>query len=185
MLGNIQRNSDSELRTLRTSLTALREEHADLQDDYSNLSRSTSQTITSLKSQLTTLTHKTSLLTSELAELKSVADDRSATIQTLQDQLDELSSAQDNARHGVEEENWGVVREELHRQANYLRTLEGTNAKMTMELNGLRERHVSVEVLKEEKRGLERKVKVLEELREKVVKLEAEVEAGRREREEW
>jgi mitotic spindle assembly checkpoint protein MAD1 len=54
-----------------------------------------------------------------------------------------------------------------------------------MELNGLRERHASVEVLREEKRGLERKVKVLEELREKVVKLEAEVEAGRREREEW
>lgn len=78
-----------------------------------------------------------------------------------------------------------MVREELHRQADYLRALESTNAKMSMELNGLRERHASIEVLREEKRGLERKVKVLEELREKVVKLEAEVEAGRREREEW
>jgi mitotic spindle assembly checkpoint protein MAD1 len=166
-------------------LTALREEHADLQDVHSTLSRSTSQTIASLKSQLTTLKHETSLFTSELTELKSIADDRSTTIQTLQDQLDELSGAQDSARHGAEEENWGVVREELHRQANYLRTLESTNTKMTVELNGLRERHASVEVLKEEKRGLERKVKVLEDLREKVVKLEAEVEAGRREREEW
>ena len=90
-----------------------------------------------------------------------------------------------DARQGAEEENWSVVREELHKQADYLRTLEGTNAKMSMELNNLRERQASVEVLKEEKRGLERKVKVLEELREKVVKLEAEVEAGRREREEW
>jgi mitotic spindle assembly checkpoint protein MAD1 len=90
-----------------------------------------------------------------------------------------------DARQGAEEENWSVVREELHKQADYLRTLEGTNAKMSMELNNLRERQASVEVLREEKRGLERKVKVLEELREKVVKLEAEVEAGRREREEW
>jgi mitotic spindle assembly checkpoint protein MAD1 len=144
--------------------------------------------IASQKSQLTTLTHQTTLLTSELAEFKSIADERNHTIQTLQDQLDELNSTQDSlrdTRQGAEEENWSVVREELHRQADYLRTLEGTNAKMSMELNNLRERHASVEVLREEKRGLERKVKVLEELREKVVKLEAEVEAGRREREEW
>jgi mitotic spindle assembly checkpoint protein MAD1 len=134
------------------------------------------------------LTHQTTLLTSELSEFKSIAEERSLTIQSLQDQLDDLNGAQESlrdARQGAEEENWSVVREELHRQANYLRTLEATNVKMTMELNGLRERHASVEVLREEKRGLERKVKVLEELREKVVKLEAEVEAGRREREEW
>lgn len=78
-----------------------------------------------------------------------------------------------------------VVREELHRQANYLRTLESTNAKLTSEINVLRERNTSVEVLREEKRGLERKVQMLEDLRTKVVKLEAEVAAGRREREEW
>jgi mitotic spindle assembly checkpoint protein MAD1 len=187
-LGTIQRKSDSELRTLRASLTALREEHADLQDAHSSLSRATSQTIASQKSQLTTLTHQTTLLTSELAESKFIADERNLTIQSLQDQLDELNGTQDSlrdVRRGADEDTWSVVREELHRQADYLRTLEGTNAKMNMELNGLRERQASVEVLKEEKRGLERKVKLLEELREKVVKLEAEVEAGRREREEW
>ena len=68
-----------------------------------------------------------------------------------------------------------IVREELHRQANYLRTLESTNAKLTSELT----------VLREQKRGLEKRVQVLEELRTKVVKLEAEVEAGRWEREDW
>ena len=78
-----------------------------------------------------------------------------------------------------------VVRDELHRQADYLRTLESSNAKMLAELVVLRERQTSVEVLKEQKRGLEKKVQVIEELRTKVVKLEAEVEAGRREREEW
>lgn len=88
-------------------------------------------------------------------------------------------------RRVSEEENMNVVREELHRQANYLRTLESTNAKLTSELTVLRERHTSVEVLREEKRGLEKRVQVLDELRTKVVRLEAEVEAGRREREEW
>ena len=88
-------------------------------------------------------------------------------------------------RRVSEEENMSVVREELHRQANYLRSLESTNAKLTSELTVLRERQTSIEVLKEAKRGLEKKVQVLEELRTKVVRLEAEVEAGRREREEW
>ena len=49
-------------------------------------------------------------------------------------------------------------------------------------LLALREHQTSVEVLREQKRGLEKKVQVLEELKTKVVKLEAEVEAGRRER---
>jgi hypothetical protein len=88
-------------------------------------------------------------------------------------------------RRVSEEENMTVVREELHRQANYLRTLESTNAKLTSELTVLRERQTSVEVLREQKRGLEKRVQVLEELRTKVVGLEAEVEAGRREREDW
>ena len=43
----------------------------------------------------------------------------------------------------------------------------------------------TIEFMKEQKRGLEERVQVLEELRTKVVRLEAEVEAGRREREDW
>jgi hypothetical protein len=39
-----------------------------------------------------------------------------------------------------------------HHQANYLRTLESTNAKLTV----LRERQTSVEVLREQRRGLEK-----------------------------
>jgi mitotic spindle assembly checkpoint protein MAD1 len=125
-------------------------------------------------------------LRDELTQLRITAEKRGATLEELQSQFDELSASQDTLMRRVsEEENMGVVREELHRQANYLRTLESTNTKLTSELSVLRERQMSVEVLKEEKRGLEKKVQVLEEFRTKVVRLEAEVEAGRREREEW
>ena len=66
-----------------------------------------------------------------------------------------------------------------------MRQLEDANAKMIAELNILREKQTSVEVLKEHKRDLERKLRGAEELREQVVKLEAELEAARKEREEW
>ena len=47
-----------------------------------------------------------------------------------------------------EEGHMSDVREELHRHANYLRTSESTNAKLTSELTVLRERQTSVEVLR-------------------------------------
>ena len=167
-------------------MTSIREELVDLQDAHLALSRSTNQTITSQRTQITTLTHQNSLLQDELAQLRVTAEERGATVEELQSQFDELSANQETLMRRVsEEENMSVVREELHRQANYLRTLESTNAKLTSELTVLRERQTSVEVLREQKRGLEKRVQVLEELRTKVVKLEAEVEAGRREREDW
>ncbi|KAJ7135484.1 spindle assembly checkpoint component Mad1 [Mycena crocata] len=176
---------DSELRTLRSSVTALREELADLKDAHSSLSRSTSQTIASQKSQITTLTRQTSLLDQEVSQFKLLAHERSQTLDEIQLQFQELSTSHEPNAVDQENSDMAVVREELHRQAAYLRTLESTNAKLTSELSVLRDRHTSIEVLREEKRGLEHKLRSLEELREQVVKLEAQVEAGRQERENW
>ncbi|KAJ6591138.1 spindle assembly checkpoint component Mad1 [Mycena vulgaris] len=175
---------DSELRTLRSSLTALREELADLTDAHAGLGRSTAQTIASQKSQITTLTRQTALLEEEVSQFKLLAEERSQTIDEIQVQFQELSSAP-AAGNEQESSDMAVVREELHRQAAYLRTLEGTNARLGAELAVLRERHTSIEVLREEKRGLERKLQPLDALRERVVRLEAQVEAGRQERETW
>ena len=150
------------------------------------MSRNTAQIIASQKSQIAALTRQVSFLDAELASVKRLADERSATIEEIQVQMEDLSSAQlDVSRHDIEQEDWGVLREELQRQASYLRTLEGTNAKLNSELIILRERQDNVEVIREEKRSLEGKLRVTEQLREQVTKLEAEVQAARREREEW
>ncbi|KAJ7481691.1 spindle assembly checkpoint component Mad1 [Mycena latifolia] len=175
---------DSELRTLRSAVTSLREELADLTDAHAGLERSTAQTIASQKSQITTLTRQTALLEEEVSQFKLLAEERSQTIDEIQVQFQELSTAPAPSNE-QENSDMAVVREELHRQASYLRTLEATNARLTTELAVLRERHTSIEVLREEKRGLERKLQPLEALRERVVKLEAQVEAGRQERETW
>ncbi|KAH6894869.1 hypothetical protein BKA70DRAFT_1439352 [Coprinopsis sp. MPI-PUGE-AT-0042] len=160
-----ERKTDIDIRTLRTSLTALREEFADLQDTHSALSRSTSQTITSQKSQLTTLNHRVELLEHELSQSQHIADERSRILGNLQAQYDELVSQRD-----------GLMQYEAE-------SLEAKNVKLTSELSYLRERNQSIEVLREEKQGLETKLVALDELKEKVVRLEAEVEAGRLERE--
>ena len=180
-----QRKADADIRALRSSFDALHEDYADLKDAHSELSRSTSQLVASQKSEISTLSRQVRLLTDELDELRHIADQRSAAYEALQAQFDELSAEKDGLMGRKEDESWGVVREELHRQAEYLRSLESTNAKATAELTILRERHTSIEVLKEQNRDLEKKAMVAEELRTKVVTLEAELEAARKEREEW
>jgi mitotic spindle assembly checkpoint protein MAD1 len=100
--------------------------------------------------------------------------------------MDEMESERDaSIGTRAENENWSIVRDELHRQSHHLRTVEAANAKLNSELTTLRARHQMVEVLKEEKRNLEKKLKKAEEVKDKVVKLEGEVEAARKERADW
>lgn len=181
-----QRKSDGDLRALRNSYVSLQDEHAELQDTHAALSRSTAHTIAAQKSEVSTLSRQAQLLMEELDEFKRIAESRSHNIDELQNQLNELSVAQDGVdQRAADDENWAVVREELHRQANHLRTVESANAKMTAELGILRQRHANAEILKEQKRELEIKARGTEELREKVIKLEAELETARKEREDW
>ncbi|THH32692.1 hypothetical protein EUX98_g1543 [Antrodiella citrinella] len=179
--------SDVEIRTQRTSLRTLREEYADLEDTHSTLARQTSQTIATQKSEISTLSRQVTRLQDQNTELQLIANNRTQAFQQLQVQFDELNDAQDNtvARRSGDDEHWAIVRDELHRQSNHLRTVEAANLKMTAELTTLRQRNASVEVLKEQKRDLERKVAGMDELKERVVKLEADLDASRRAREEW
>lgn len=126
------------------------------------------------------------MLEKEVADLRAIAEERSDAVQNLQQQLDDAHAVTNSsARSSNENENWSVVRDELQRQAGYLRSLESINAKLTTELARYKDRHASLEVLREEKRTLESKVAIMEGLREKVAKLEAQVEAARQEREDW
>ena len=60
-------------------------------------------------------------------------------------QYDELSAGQDSVTlQDGQNEDWTVVREELHRQAKYMRQLETANARMTGELNILREKQTAL-----------------------------------------
>ena len=160
---------------------------ADLEDAHADLTHETTQTIATQKAEISTLTRQVARLQEELSEVQRIAEDRSRAFDTLQAQFDELHETKDDtlSRRNGEDENWAIVREELHRQASHLRSVEAANTKMTAELTVLRQRNASVEVLREQKRDLERKLSGMDELSENVVKLEAELDAARREREEW
>ncbi|KAG6336210.1 hypothetical protein ID866_2887 [Astraeus odoratus] len=181
-----RRRAEADLRDLREALATLRNEHLGTEEEYAALKRSHAQLSASHQSNSTTLTHRNAELEQELAECKAFAAEKEATVQTLQRKLDELEAANDPMTKRLDEDqNWGVIRDELHRQAAHMRSLEATNARLNAELSRYKDRHENVEVVREEKRTLERKVAVMEELREQIVSLEAQLEAARRERQEW
>jgi mitotic spindle assembly checkpoint protein MAD1 len=93
-----------------------------------------------------------------------------------------VATQADIARRESEEASWSVLRGELTRQAEHTRQLEAAHTRATAELSTLRERHGTIEVLREEKLALERRAAVADELRDTVVRLEAEVQAARAER---
>lgn len=117
------------------------------------------------------------LLEEELTQTKELAEERLRSMHDLQESINNL----EEPPRREDNEDMTIIREELRRQATYLRQLESENA----ELRVLKARSQSIEVLKEEKRGLERKLRGMDELRHQVVELEAQVEAGRQERQEW
>lgn len=156
---------------------------------HSQLSRSTTQTINGQKLQLAELTRQAKFFEEESITWKRNAEERSQRLHELEEENDALESRKVAERPTTPDpstdNDWKVVRDELTRQASYLRNLESSNARMSGELTQLRQRNESIEVLKEQKRDLERKLANTDSLRQSVVRLEAEVEAARKEREEW
>lgn len=181
-----KRRAETDLRDLRDALATLRDEHIETEEEHAALKRSYAQLSASQKSESATLTRRNAELEEELAKYKSAAEESEATAQGLQKKLDQLEAANDSSsQKRDEDQNWSIIRDELHRQAAHMRALETTNTRLNAELGMYKDRHYNIEVLREEKHALERKVEVMEELRERVVSLEAQVEVARQERQEW
>ena len=179
----------AEIQRLRTSLLRLEEEKSNSDEVHSQLSRSTNQIINGQKSQLAESTRQAKFFEDESTTWKRIAEGGSQRLRELEEENDALKSRKTPERPVATDpstdNDWKVVRDELTKQASYLRNLESSNARMTGELAQLRQRNESIEVLKEQNRDLERKLSSMDALRQSVVRLEAEIEAARKEREEW
>ncbi|KAF9650450.1 MAD-domain-containing protein [Thelephora ganbajun] len=179
----------TEILRLRTSLLRLEEERSNSDDAHSQFSRSTTQMISAQKSQLAELTRRVKFFEDESITWKSTAEERSQKLQELVEENDALRSCKASEGPATMDppmgDDWKVVRDELTRQASYLRDLESSNARMSRELDHLRQRNKSIEVLEEQNRDLKHKLTNTDALRDSVGRLEVEVEAARKEREEW
>lgn len=123
---------------------------------------------------------KLDLIEAEDATLRASAQEAARARDALQDELDVLVERRaQEARRDIEQHSDPLIREELHRQAEYVRTLERRNQDMERKIRVLTDKQQGLDVLKEEKRDLERKARHAAELVAQVGKLQAELDLAR------
>lgn len=162
-----------------------------MQDQYGHLKRNHESAAAIQSSKLAGLERQVIHLQNELVLAQTTAQERATKVNQLQEQLDDLEEAHANTTStSIFSENgggdqWAIVRDELKRQTQQLRETESANTRLTVEVNKLRARNQNIEILKEEKRDLERKLARMEEVKAKVTTLEGELEAASIEKQSW
>ncbi|KAF9066422.1 hypothetical protein BDP27DRAFT_1330495 [Rhodocollybia butyracea] len=157
---------NQDLAAARTSLSSLELSHADLKDAHSILERTRAHEVNSLRAQLDEAQQQALLLEARVREERNAAK--------LAVSSSELSLSQ--STFSAPDADHRLLTAELNRQASYLRQLESINNQLNADVivlksenSTLRERNATVEVLREDKRGLESRLRMKEVEIEKLV----------------
>ncbi|KAJ4482446.1 MAD-domain-containing protein [Lentinula aciculospora] len=154
-----------ELSATRLSLSNLEVSHAELKDVHAKLARSRKHEVGLLKAQLEEIQKQAMFLEARVEEEKNAAKLAASNFAS---ELSASTSAPalSQSTSSVPDTDHRLLTVELKRQTAYLRQLESTNTRLNADFvvlksdNAiLRERNATVEVLKEEKRGLEARLK--------------------------
>ncbi|KAF8827931.1 hypothetical protein HHX47_DHR4000552 [Lentinula edodes] len=163
----------NELAAAKISLSNLEVSHAELQDAHSKLERSRNHEVSLLKTQLEETQKQAMFLEARVEEEKNAAKIAASNIASASSSTPSLSQSTSS----IPDTDNRLLTAELKRQATYLRQLESTNTRLNADVvvlksdNAiLRDRNATVEVLKEEKRGLESRLKMKEVEVEKLVR---------------
>ena len=183
------RSKEAEWTSKRQSLE---DEIVRLRSTNSELTHRNDELSTSASSELSELRAKVTSLESDLAKSRAEAQAATVKARTLEDEvgankaeLEDLQNAlEDEQRMRIQQldearlggaESGAKIAEELARQTSHLRKLEAENAHLVAE-NGRLSHHASnVELLKEEKRSLEAKLRTLDTLRDQLAAAETKV----------
>ncbi|EPQ29692.1 uncharacterized protein PFL1_02912 [Pseudozyma flocculosa PF-1] len=181
-------------RTLEEELIKLRSQNAELRSEADE-SRANGSGVelelrtknTALESQLGHVRAEAEAAKADAARWKDEFGAARAEVEDLENAVEDEKrlriEERESARLGGEEGK--KISEELSRQTTYVRKLEAENAHLIAE-NGRLQHHASnVELLKEEKRSLETKVRVLDELRARLADAESTIQDLERDRQEW
>lgn len=183
---NYQQDVEKKLRILQEENRSLKEDVEESQTELSSLDRQH-------KYQLRGIEAKHATLQQTLNDLRTDLDNKTAVLNTTQEKLSE-----EEAKTGdLESENLrlkaqngdadiiAVIKRELSDQVTHIRKLESTNREQSAELKHLRRIHKAVEVVEEEKRVLQNKVALLEDLQKQLREAQLQRHILEDERQSW
>jgi mitotic spindle assembly checkpoint protein MAD1 len=175
--------AQDDARRAREECSALRDKHASLGERERELAHRTRQAELEASSAVGRVAGLEEALEAERAAVR----ERSAQLvkeQAARREL-EVKLSETELAKPAEGGNVELIKDELHRQVGYLRTLEKENQRLTRKVELMDKNQANVEVLREENKALEKKVRHVEELRHQVAELEMQLQVAEREKKEW
>lgn len=174
----------NEASSLQNALSELQESHDTLDADLRSVCHSENM----LQDKLESSERAQADLLRALEQLKAdLSSSRTSTseLQSINAELEASNQKLQQAANHATSPSSDLIKHELTRQVTHLKSLEASNARLTRENAILKQRDLDLDLLKEEKASLEKKLKPLMGLRRDLAETESEVQRLLREKEEW
>ena len=183
---NQQHDLEKKLRASQEQTRSLQEVVDEAQAESSTLERQH-------KHQLQEIELKHATLQKTLSDMRVDLDNKATMLQTAQDRLSMRDAEVGHLESEVlrlkaetgDLETLAVVKRELSEQVSHIRTLERTNREQNKELKHFRQVHKAVEIVEEEKRVLENRVRLMDDLRHELGEAQIQRRILEDERQSW
>ncbi|KAL8734300.1 MAG: hypothetical protein Q9166_001498 [cf. Caloplaca sp. 2 TL-2023] len=183
---NHQHNLEKKVRSLQEQNQSLREDVDEGQSALSSLDRQ-------YKHQLQDVESKHATLQKTISDLRGDLNMKTNALQAIQDRLSKKESEaghleSENLRlkaQAGETDTIAVIKRELSDQVMHIRRLEASNREQNSELKHFRRIHKAVEIVEEEKRVLENRVSLMEDLRKELHEAQLRRQILEDERQSW
>lgn len=192
-LKELQTQSFNRQHDLEKRLRASQEENRSLQEDVTEAQTELSTVDRQRKFQLQDVETKHEALKRTLNDLRNDLDQKTFTLQTTEEKLIQREAEVGQLETELVDLKAKVgdvgeldtIRRDLSEQVEHIRRLEKANREQMTELRHLRQIHKSVEIVEEEKRVLENRVKGMDDLRRELGESEIQRKRIEDERESW
>ncbi|KAH0272848.1 spindle assembly checkpoint component MAD1, partial [Aureobasidium melanogenum] len=177
---------ERKIRTLQDDNQSLRE---DLEDAESRLSSSEREH----QHGLNDLEARHTALQASFEEAQRDLESKVSALQSTQQRLSQRESENGNLENEIlrlkaqtgDSDTLAIIKRELSEQVAHIKRLESTNRDQSFELKQLRKTHKSVEIVQEEKRALEQKVRAMEDLRKELAEAQLQKQILEDEKRSW
>ena len=183
---NQQHDLERKLRALQDENRSLKEDTEEAQTELSSLDRQH-------KHQLQEIDSKHATLQKTLSDLRGEIDAKTNALTATQRKLAERETETGRLESEVlrlkaqtgDAETLAVIKRELSEQVAHIRKLETVNREQNAELKQYRRNHKAVEVVEEERRVLESKINLMEDLRNELREAQLQRQILEDERHSW
>ena len=192
-LQELQDNAVSQKNDLERKLRSLEEENHSLREDVDEGKMELSSLDRQYKRQLQEVETKHNALQDTLGKLRDDLGNKSAELQTTQERLTQRENEVGTLESEVlrlkaqtgDADTLAVIKRELSEQVTHIKKLESTNRNQAMELKQFRRTHKAVEIVEEEKRDLETKLRAMGDLRRELGEAQLQRQILEDERKAW